>query len=229
MPPVMPPIFLPPTMPYIMERTQATNLPEFEDITLPEIASLSDLEDSYHWRENVQTTLDQFGLLPVISDLKQPEIFHPDFKNWRQWSTIVSEWLLCSIEPELYLSLQRYVPNFTFADATFQGIISMSSNYDLHRTGHLLELWGMHRGDYHTLVAYVRAWREQVIICRTFKTGLSYYSAAKVMIAQLQEEAPSDCILAHRLVAYCDEDNEAMNRNQFNTVVEAFINGGMPF
>ncbi|KAJ5139206.1 uncharacterized protein N7515_004054 [Penicillium bovifimosum] len=195
-------------------------------ITLPQV---SDLGDLFNWQRNIETTLQHFGLVQLISQqLKGPGADHPDVDKWGQWSVIVPQWLLntiCSIEPELLLSLKRYAQILIYADASCTGIISMTSNHDLHRTGHLFVLWRMHRCQFDTLEGY----REQVVICSAFKTGLCYCSAAKVRIYRLQEEVPSNCILAHRLIALYDGDNATMNRAQFDKFVESLITGGMPF
>lgn len=81
----------------VFPRTQAMNLTEVNQVSLPRIKNLEKGKriNIWSWKRSVQSALIQFKLEDVIDNkvFRPPEDV-PNYERWRSWTTVVRCWVL---------------------------------------------------------------------------------------------------------------------------------------
>lgn len=201
-------------------RTQADDLPPFEEITIPNIKKLSKIWDFKYWQTDVQLALGSLNLLAVVSQyLPKPTVGHIYYANWLKWSRLVTKWLVLNVEEEYAAIIQSIRPRLELADETYLAITkSQSTDENNMWSKEFTKLWSLRRHQFHSIGTYVTAWHAQVLICDQLNPGVSWYAATKLMLDDLKEEMPDLYHYINRQI-----DSASMAYKEFHIIVDGIL------
>lgn len=189
----------------ILPRTQATKLPEINQITLPSIKPLEKGKrfNIWPWKFRVQSTLIQFGLEDLIDpNISRPSKDHLHYDRWRSWSTFVRCWLLCQVDRLVVEDLEcfRRYRNLEldsddkfprYADDLYSLIgEAFRRGEETAKARAAITIRKIRRRDFDSAESYVLKWLGAVRHLSDLKIPLDPYTATKLMLYDLRDDMP---------------------------------------